>query len=285
MASLLLYLIAVLVMFYVVWGLALLFLQPRLLYCPVREITSTPGALGLESEEVTFRSADGVKLTGWYVPAKKSAYTVLLCHGNGGNISYLLDSLQLFHDLELSCLVFDYRGYGRSAGRPSEAGTYLDAQAAYHWLTGARGVRPEQVVLLGRSLGGSIAAHLAGRVLCRGLVVESAFTSYLDMAAGLYPYLPVRWFARFLYRYDTVAHLRDVRCPVLAMHSRNDELVPFEFGVRLFEAAHEPKRFVELIGSHNEGFLLSGDTYKEAWHNWLDSLEDRRSEVAAREVL
>ncbi len=283
MASLLLYLIAILVPFYAIGGLALLLLQPKLLYRPVREISLTPAALGLRYEEVTFGSTDGVELTGWYVPVKDAPFTILLCHGNGGNLSHLLDSLLPFHGLGLSCFAFDYRGYGRSVGRPTEAGTYLDAQAAYDWLRGAKGLLPEQIVLLGRSLGGSIAARLAGRVPCRALVVESAFTSYPDMAARLFPYLPVRLFARFLYRYDTLAYLREVHCPVLVIHSRDDELVPFELGVRLFEAAHEPKRFVEIVGSHNEGFLLSGDAYKEAWRKWLESVVDQRSDVAVRE--
>jgi len=214
--------------------------------------------------------------------APDGPFTILLCHGNGGNIGHLLDSIRLFHDLGWSCLVFDYRGYGRSEGRPTEAGTYLDARAAYDWLTGTQGAPPERVVLLGRSLGGSIAAHLASRVACRALVVESAFTSYLDMAARLYPYLPVRWFARFLYRYDTLACLREVRCPVMVMHSRDDELVPFEFGVRLFQAVPGPKRFVEICGSHNEGFLLAGETYQQAWRTWLDPAQDRRPEGLIR---
>ncbi len=129
MAALLLYLMAILVPLYVIWGLALLFLQPKLLYRPVREISLTPAALGLRYEEVTFRSADGIELTGWHVAAPNAPFTILLCHGNGGNISHLLDNLLLFHGLGLSCFAFDYRGYGRSGGRPTEAGTYLDAQA------------------------------------------------------------------------------------------------------------------------------------------------------------
>lgn len=282
MLSPLLYVIAILVLIYAIWGLALLFLQPKLLFRPTREINFTPGDKGLPYEEVAFGSADGVKLTGWYVPAKEAPFTILLCHGNGGNISYLLDSFHLFHSLGWSCFAFDYRGYGRSAGRPTEPGMYLDAQAAHDWLTRGKGVPADQIVLLGRSLGGSIAAHLAGRVPCRGLALESAFTSYLDIAAGLYPYLPARWFARFLYRYDTRAYLQDVRCPVLVIHSRDDEVVPFEHGVRLFEAAREPKQFVEIVGSHNDGFLLSGDIYIEAWRRWLASTEDCQSELAAR---
>jgi len=282
MTSLLLYLGVVLVLIYVVWGLSLLFMQRKLLFHPVREVSFTPADLGLEYEDVEFRSADGVKLTGWYVPAKNATFTVLLCHGNGGNIMHLLDNLNLFCNLGVSCFVFDYRGYGSSTGWPTEAGTYLDAQAAYDWLTGEKGVPADQIILLGRSLGGSIAAHLAGRVPVGALVVESAFTSYSDMAARLYPYLPVRLFAWFQFRYRTLAYLREVHCPVMVVHSRDDELVPFAFGARLFEAANEPKQFVEIVGSHNDGFRHSGDAYKDAWLRWLDSVKQCRIEVAVR---
>jgi fermentation-respiration switch protein FrsA (DUF1100 family) len=282
MGSLVLCLAAILVVIYAVWGLVLLFLQPKLLYRPIREIGFTPTDMGLEHEEVAFQSTDGVRLTGWYVPVKNAPFTILLCHGNGGNIMHLLDSLNLFYSLGLSCFAFDYRGYGNSAGRPTEAGTYLDAQAAYDWLTGEKGVPADQIVLLGRSLGGSNAAHLASRVQAAALVVESAFTSFPDIAVRFHPYMPVRLFARF--RYDTQAHIRKARCPVMVMHSRDDELLPFAFATRLFEAAHEPKRFVEISGSHNDGFLLSGDVYKEAWLKWLEFVNDHQSEKAIREA-
>ena len=285
MASLLLYLIGILVLVYAVWGLALLFLQPKLLYHPLREVSFTPADLGLEYEEVAFRSADGVRLTGWYIVARNAPFTVLVCHGNGGNIAHLLDNLNVLSSLGLSCFAFDYRGYGHSSGRPTEAGTYLDAQAAYDWLTAAKGIPPEQIVLLGRSLGASVAAHLAGRVRVGGLAAESAFTSYLDIAARFYPYLPVKLFRRFLFRYDTLAYLQDVRCPVMVLHSRNDELVPFVFATRLFAAAHEPKQFVEIFGSHNDGFLLSGDIYTGAWCQWLDFVKDYQAESVVREAL
>jgi fermentation-respiration switch protein FrsA (DUF1100 family) len=278
------YLIGFVVLIYAGWGVVLLLLQPRLLYHPVREISLTPADLSRAYDQVQFHGADGIRLTGWHVPARDSPFTILLCHGNGGNISHLFDSIDLFQGLGLSCFVFDYRGYGRSAGRPTEAGTYLDAQAAYDWLTGEKGVPPDRIVLLGRSLGGSIAAHLAARVPCRALVLEGAFTSYVDMAARLFPYLPVRLFRRFLFRYDTLASLRAVRCPVLVIHSRDDELVPFEFGLRLFEAAPEPKRFLEISGGHNEGFLLSGDTYRQAWRHWPGLAESRRPSSLVPEV-
>lgn len=281
LGSSVLYLIAILVLIYAIWGLTLLFVQSKLLYRPTREVTLTPADVGLKYEPVAFESADGIRLAGWHVPAKEppnaldrvrgpanAPFTVLICHGNGGNLMHLLDSLELFHSLGLGCWAFDYRGYGASGGRPTEAGTYLDAQAAYDWLTGEKGIPPEQVILFGRSLGGSIAAHLAGRVQAAGLVIESAFTSFPDIAAGFYPYLPVKPFARFLFRYDTLAYVRKVRCPVMVIHSRDDELVPFVSATQLFEAAHEPKRFVEIAGGHNEGFLLSGDAYRQAWLTW-----------------
>jgi pimeloyl-ACP methyl ester carboxylesterase len=330
MAALLLYLVGILVLAYAVWGLALLFLQPRLLYRPTREVSFTPADLGLEYEAVAFRSADGVRLTGWYIPGQTdreppgdgaarfgcagrpaapfdatarrpdaqrpsrpgprhhptpdAPFTVLVCHGNGGNIGHLLGNLGLLSSLGLSCLAFDYRGYGHSSGRPTEAGTYLDAQAAYDWLTGAKSIPPEQIILLGRSLGASVAAHLAGRVRVAGLAAEGAFTSYVDIAARFYPYLPVRLFRRFLFHYDTLAYIKDVRCPVMVLHSRDDELVPFALAARLFEAAREPKQFVELFGSHSEGFLLSGDLCTGAWRKWLDFVKDYQAGSVVRGV-
>jgi fermentation-respiration switch protein FrsA (DUF1100 family) len=271
-----------LALLYIAWGVVLLLMQPRLLYRPTREISGTPADLSLEYEDVAFQSADGVRLTGWYLAVKNARFTLLFCHGNGGNIMHRLDSLALFHSLGVNCFIFDYRGYGSSAGRPTEAGTYLDAQAAYDWLIREKRIPPEQIILFGRSLGGSIAAHLAGRVRSRALVVESAFTSYPDIGARFYPYMPVRLFARF--RYSTLTYLKRVHCPVMLIHSKDDELVPLEFGRRLFEAAQEPKQFVEIAGGHNDGFVVSGDVYREAWARWLDFVEDYQKEVAVHKA-
>jgi fermentation-respiration switch protein FrsA (DUF1100 family) len=279
-----LYLIAVPVLLYAAAGLALLFRQPRLLYRPTREVLLTPADIGLDFEEASFRSGDGVLLSGWYVPVKNPRFTLLFCHGNAGNIMHQLDSLRLFHDLGLSCFVFDYRGYGRSGGKPREAGTYLDAQAAFDWLVREKRVPAEQVILSGHSLGASIAAHLAAHVRARALVVEGAFTSYPDIGARFYPYMPVRLFAFF--RYNTRAHIQRVRCPVMVMHSRTDELVPFEFAIRLYEAANEPKQFVEISGSHNDMFVVSSEAYREAWRKWLDIVSgvgERKSQPSASE--
>ena len=149
----------------------------------------------------------------------------------------------------------------------------MDARAAYRWLIKKKKVPAENIIIFGRSLGGSIAAYLASKAKARGLVIESTFTSYVDIGSKFYPYMPVRWFARF--KYPTIDYVRKVTCPLLVVHSRNDEIVPFEFGLELYEAANEPKEFVELYGGHNDAFLISGDAYKKGWIKWLESLKGR----------
>jgi len=280
MGPILLYIIAVLFIAYWGWGVILYVMQPKFLYSPVQEITCTPDDLGLEFEQVLFKSADGLHLSGWYIPAEKSEFTVLFCHGNGGNIFHRLDSINIFQNLGLNCFIFDYRGYGNSEGKPSEEGTYLDAEAAYNWLIKKKKILPDNIIIFGRSLGGSIAAKLASKVTTCALIVEGTFTSYVDIGKKFYPYMPVRWFARFSYR--TIDYIKDVRCSVMFIYSRNDEVVPFEFGLELYEAANEPKEFVEIFGSHNDGFLVSGEVYKTAWIKWLKFLKEPKSRTAAQ---
>ena len=280
MASTLIFIVVVLLIAYVGLALFLLLMQHRFVYYPVREVSSTPAELGLDFESVAFTTADGLKLTGWYIPAPDSNFTVLFCHGNGGNIMHRLDSIDIFYNLRLNCLIFDYRGYGQSEGRPTEQGTYLDADAAYRWLTEQKKVQPDNIIIFGRSLGGCIAAHLARTVHPKALVIESTFTSYVDMGRNFYPYMPVRWFARF--SYNAGDYIKDVRCPVMIIHSANDDIVPFEFGRQLYETANEPKQFVEIFGSHNDGFILSGDTYTRAWAEWLIFLQEYRDSSPAQ---
>jgi fermentation-respiration switch protein FrsA (DUF1100 family) len=252
---------------YVILGLALFFLQSKFLYYPVREVTCSPAGIGLAYEKIDLQTEDNLKITAWFVPAENAEYTILFCHGNAGNLSHRLDSINIFNELGLNCLIFDYRGYGGSQGRPSEKGTYLDVEAAWRWLTDKKNIPPGQIIIFGRSLGGSVAAYLAQGVQAKGLVLESCFTSFVDMGKKFYPYMPVRLFARF--RYSTIDYIRRVRCPVMLIHSRDDEIIPFEFGQKLYDAANEPKEFVEIFGTHNEGFLLSGQTYEQAWSEWL----------------
>ena len=252
--------------------LTLFFFQSHLLYLPnvpSRDVVVTPAAAGLAYEAVTIITEDGVTLDGWFVPVSQARGLLLFFHGNAGNISHRLDSLKIFNELGLATLIFDYRGYGRSEGEPSEEGTYRDAEAVWRFVTEGWHLPPREVVLFGRSLGAAIAAHLATRHTPGALIIESAFTSVPDMAAELYPFLPARWLARF--RYSTQADLVSVVCPLLIVHSRDDEIIPFAHGQRLFAVANEPKRLLELRGGHNDGFLVTRHTYVDGLHTFLQA--------------
>jgi len=233
--------------------------QPKMLYYPTRQIEQTPAAMGLSFDEVTFKTADGIAISAWYIPAPDARAVLLFCHGNGGNISHRLDSIRIFHDLGLSVLIFDYRGYGKSGGEPTEKGTYLDAEAAWNFLANGKGVDPTRMVIFGRSLGSAVAAELATRKKAGALIIESGFTSIPDLGRKYYPYLPVSLMTRF--HYATIDKVSGLGLPKLFIHSPGDEVIPFDQGMKLFAKAAEPKEFLKLRGDHNEGFLQSGELY------------------------
>lgn len=257
--------VRVLVAAYVGFAVILMVFQSRFIYFPERRIYATPDEVGLSYEPVRFEASDGVGLAGWFIPAEKPRGIVLFCHGNAGNISHRLESIQVLHRLGLDTFIFDYRGYGQSGGRITERGTYRDAEAAWRYLVEDRQIDRTKIVIFGRSLGGTIAAWLAQDHTPKALIIESTFISVRDIAAQLYPYLPVRLMSRF--NYNAVDYIRGVNCPVLIVHSRDDEMIPFSHGEKLFEAANEPKEFLEIRGSHNEGFIVSAQRY----HDGLDS--------------
>ena len=236
------------------------FLQSRLVYFPDGQIVATPGDKGMAYEEISFEAADGVQLSAWYVPSGANRGVVLFSHGNGGNLSYNLPFVEILHRVGLSTFIYDYRGYGRSKGKPSEEGTYSDIAGAWQYLTESRKVPAGRILLYGQSLGGPIAAKLATEKTPAALVLDSTFTSFVDIADHHYPFLPVRWLARF--EYNTLEHVKTVRCPVLVIHSADDEIVPFSQGVALFEAAPEPKGFIKLRGGHNDALFLSAEAYR-----------------------
>ena len=248
---------------------ALLFMaQSRMLYQPSRGYAYDPEGYGLQYEVVSLVTPDGESLAAWFVPAEGADRTILFCHGNAGNISHRLDTLKMFHELGLNCLIVDYRGYGQSSGKPTEKGTLTDILTGFHWLIEEKGTSPEQIILFGRSLGGSIAAIVAKDVHPGGLVLESAFTSFDDVGAHYYPWLPVRLFSRF--DYNTLEAVGQVTCPVLVIHSPDDEIIPYKFGQQIYDAAPEPKQFAELKGTHNEGIFWNDSLYKRIWQDWLD---------------
>jgi uncharacterized protein len=251
--------------------------QDSLVYHPDTEMYATPADQGWEFTDLTLETPDGLRLHAWFIPAPREQGVVLFCHGNAGNISLHMETIAIFRGLGLSTLIFDYRGFGRSQGRPSEAGTYLDARTAWDYLTKDMGVSPDEIILVGRSLGGAVAAHLASDLAAsspeaprpRALILESTFTSLPDMAARLYPWLPVRWLTT--YSYNTLSRMADLRLPVLVVHSPEDELVPYSQGQALFAAAGEPKIFLDIRGNHNSGFLKSGPVYTKGLADFLRS--------------
>lgn len=243
------------------------FSQGSFIYFPYKDIVAEPKHIGLKFLDVYLTAKDGIKLSGWYIPKEQPKGIVLFCHGNAGNISHRLDSIQTFNHLGLSVFIFDYRGYGRSSGRPSEAGTYMDAEAAWDYIINELKYQPENVIIFGRSLGGAIASWLAKEKSPAGLISESAFSSIGDIGSELYPFLPVRLLAKF--DYNAKEYISKANCPVLIVHSRQDDIIPFRHGQRIFKAAKEPKEFLEISGSHNEGFILSAAKYEEGLSSFI----------------
>jgi len=252
---------------YIIFIGFLFIFQSHYIYYPERILSADPGDIGLNFESVSFKTTDGVKLSGWFVANEGARGVILFCHGNAGNISHRLESIQIFHQLGLDVFIFDYRGFGQSEGKPTEQGTYQDAEAAWRYLIKERQVNPNEVIIFGRSLGGAVAAWLAQSHTPGALILESTFTSLPDIAGTLYPYVPVRLLLRF--HYNTAEYLGRVNCPVLIVHSRNDEIMPFNHGRRLFEMAKEPKEFLEITGTHNAGFITSGKLYEEGLNAFI----------------
>lgn len=245
--------------------------QARLMFQPNfggRSLDATPDSAGLQFENVGIETADGERLHGWWIPHPTPRASLLFSHGNAGNISHRLDSVEIFHDLGLNVLIYDYRGYGRSTGRPSEPGLYRDAEAALDWMAGTKNIPADEIVLFGRSMGAAVSAHFARKRPPACLILESAFTSVPDRAAELYWWLPIR---RLLHLdMNTREHVSGTDTPTLVIHSRDDEIIPFEHGRRLTEAAGDNADLLEISGGHNTGFIDSRETYVEGLNRFLE---------------
>lgn len=243
-------------------------MQDRLVWFPGPPPAADPGAFGLDWEDARIVTTDGVTLHGWFMPGGPEA--VLISHGNAGAIDGRLPHAAAFHAMGRSVLLYDYRGYGRSEGRPGEEGTYLDAEAAFDWLT-ARGFAPGAITAYGESLGGAVTVELARRRSPARLILEASFTSLPDVGARVYPWLPVRLLSRI--RYDSIAKAPALALPVLVIHSPGDHLVPVAHGRRLHDALSGPKRLLETGGGHNEGGFLQRPEWREAVRRFLEGEE------------
>jgi fermentation-respiration switch protein FrsA (DUF1100 family) len=237
---------------YLVVLLVFLWLENSLIFFPTKYPGGDWNPAGLAFEDAKFRAADGTKLHGWYVPAEDPIAVVLFCHGNGGNLTHRSDLMEMLaRQMNVSVLVFDYRGYGKSEGSPSEAGVLADARGARTWLAARTGLAEQDIVLMGESLGGAVAVDLAAKDGARALVLEDTFTSLPDMAALLYPWLPAKWFMRS--RLDSLSLIGKYHGPLLMCHGDADDIIPHELGQRLFDAAEEPKTLLIDPGlNHND---------------------------------
>jgi fermentation-respiration switch protein FrsA (DUF1100 family) len=239
------------------------------IFFPERELVATPRDHGLDYEDVEFSASDGVSLHGWYVPGRGET-TLVWFHGNAGNISHRVDNLQeLHHRLGVNVFIFDYRGYGRSEGRATEEGAYLDARAAVEYVASRGDVDPERLVLFGRSLGCAMAVEAALPSNPYAVILESPFTSARAMARHVYRFLPgIGLFVPS--KFDCTAKIAGVTAPVMVLHGDRDELVPYRMGRELFDAARPPKRFYTIEGAgHNDTYMVGGTAYYEALADFI----------------
>lgn len=246
------------------------FFQHKLIYIPDRHLSRTPGQLGMPAADLELTTDDDVLISAWYCEPEDPRGALILCHGNAGDMADRLDLAKVFYDSGLAVLLFDYRGYGRSGGSPDEAGTYQDAEAAWRYLTEMKGLPAEKVIIYGESIGAAVAIELASRHSPAALIAEGAFTALYDVAADIYPYLPVKLLARV--RYESIDKVGGIDCPKLFIHSPADDLVPYEQGRALFEAARPPKQFLATRGGHNDGGFLVDREYVAAVRHFVDQV-------------
>lgn len=259
---------------FIFWTVALMVFEDKFIYFPDKY---PKGAYDQASSIPNLRDCwttaeDGVKIHGWFAPAESAKATLVISHGNAGNLShrYLLMRSLLRH--KFNVLMYDYRGYGRSEGTPDEEGIYKDGRAFFDYASTLREVDPKKIILWGTSLGGAAATDVATKRPAAGLILESTFTSGKDVARIFYPFLPVGTFMRS--NFNTIEKIKTVHLPLLIMHGNLDEILPFGLGRQLFAAANDPKEFYEIIGArHNDTFFVGGEEYFERIDRFVSALQ------------
>jgi hypothetical protein len=259
-----------LVIFLILFVLFLRLVENRMVFFPSKYPQGywRPEAFGLNLEDCYFVTTDGVRLHGWFLKNDNATATFLWCTGNAGNISDRLDNLARLSRLPLNVFIFGYRGYGKSEGSPSEDGVYLDALAAHDYLATRKDVDADNIILFGRSLGGAVAVDLATKRNVRGLILESTFTSAADMAKSSFAGLPLGRVIRTKFR--SIEKIPQIKVPLLVIHGARDRTVPFALGLRLFDAANEPKELYEISAAdHNDTYTVGGQAYFDKLRNFV----------------
>jgi uncharacterized protein len=256
---------------YLLMVVTLRIIENQLIYFPPRYPEGFPPShlIEPEIEEVWLRTEDGIRINAFYRANPASKQVLLWFHGNAENIGYDLDHLRTFAKIGVSVFAVDYRGYGKSEGKPDEAGVYHDADAAYDYLIQRRHFGAEDIIIYGHSLGGAVAVDLASRRPCGGLIVQSSFTSLRAMARRMFRLPLIEYAAKS--RFDSIDKIRNVHAPILIVHGTRDEVVPFAMGQQLFAAAPEPKGFYSIDGAgHNNLMEVGGEGYLECLRRFVD---------------
>lgn len=249
--------------------LYLYFNQRNLVFFPMSDIVVTPADANIPFEDLNIKVDDSVTINGWFVPADSTPTdkVVLFCHGNAGNISHRINTVDLFYKLGVDAIYFDYRGYGRSTGSVSEDGVYADAQAVFDWLV-TKNYQPSNIYVMGRSLGGAVAVDLASKNKIAGLIVESTFSSAIEVGQKTFPIIPIK--ALLKDRFESDKKIIKINCPKLFIHSKEDDIIPYSLGYKLFETANEPKEFFEIEGRHNDRTYLENSSYLDKIRTFLN---------------
>jgi uncharacterized protein len=255
------------------------YLEHKLVFIPDKTLEYKPSDINSSWEDVYLETDDGVKINGWFCPDKSSDFTILFFHGNAGNIKDRIWFLNSANKFGLSVFIIDYRGYGKSGGKPSEDCINIDATCAYNYLTAKRNIKEENIVLWGTSLGSAPATYLASSKKCKGLILFSAFTNASDMASIVMPFAP---FVKYLLkiRYDNLARIKNIDIPVFIIHAENDNITPFWMGRKLFDSAREPKKFLSL--SHSDHAIISEEDSDILWNSFLDFLKEDEKEQSSK---
>ncbi len=245
------------------------YLEAKSVFFPSKGLQASPADIGLTFQDIYLNTKDSVQIHGWFIPGQEAKYTLLFCHGNGGNLSDRLDKILILRQAKVNIFIIDYRGYGLSSGKPKELGIYLDAKAGYDYLISKKNIKPDQIILYGESLGAAVIIDLASREKVGGLIAEGAFSSGRDIGKVLYPYVP-----KFILPniFDSLGKINKVKVPKLFLHSAGDEVVPIKLGKKLYQAAPEPKYFLEVSGGHNSIYFDSKDKYLVSIIAFLDKL-------------
>lgn len=246
---------------YLFLALLLTVFQAKFVFLPGKTIFMTPDDKGMDFDEFWVTTPDGNKVNGWFIKAANPKGTLLFCHGNAGTISHRIESAEIFLDLGLNVVLYDYRGYGSSSGTPSENNTYEDTEAVWNYLMLEKKLSASEIIVLGRSMGGPVAANIAKNVNPKMCILESTFTSVHDVAKERFPIFPTKWLVTI--HYPTVDYIKELKCPLLVVHSTDDEFIPYKMGEENFAVAHEPKEFLKLSGGHNETYFECIEQYRE----------------------